>query len=171
MEESYFKDTLNLLAEEKQFVIDQISAIIAVYWSWFKLENKRILEKRKAGLSSTAQSTIAPVLEKRNRNNNGDSMDVPAIVKHYVLWKQFDNSAYRSINPHASTYIKVAKPENIIKVVGKKCTWDYEQFVETEKKLAPLRQILDAIHRTEITVISEQRKYLRRFNQKNHAIE
>lgn len=163
MEESYFKDMLNHLAKEKQCVIDQISAIIADYWSWFKLENKTLLEKRKAGLSSTLQSTIAPVLEKRNRNNNGDSMDVPAIVKHYVLWKQFDNSAYRSINPRASTYIKVAKPENIVKIVGKKCSWDYAQFVETEKKLAPLRHLLDSIHTIEITLITEQRKYLRRF--------
>jgi hypothetical protein len=133
------------------------------HWSWFKLENKTLLEKRKAGLSSTLQSTIAPVMEKRDRKNNGDTIDVPAIVKHYVLWKQFDNSAYRSRNPHASTYIKVAKPENIIKVVGKKCTWDYAQFVETEKKLAPLRYLLDSIHTTEITLITEQRKYLRRF--------
>jgi hypothetical protein len=31
MEESYFKDILNHLAEEKQCVIDQISAIIAGY--------------------------------------------------------------------------------------------------------------------------------------------
>lgn len=171
MEESYFKDILNHLAEEKQCVIEQISAIIAGYWSWFKLENKTLLEKRKAGLSATLQSTIAPVLEKRNRKNSGDTIGVPAIVKHYVIWKQFDNSGYRRKNPHTSSYIKVAKPENIINVVGKKCCGEYEKFVETEKKLAPLRQILDAIHRTEISVISEQRKYLRRFNQKNHAIE
>lgn len=165
MEESYFKDILNHLAEEKQRVIDQISAIIAGYWSWFKLENKTLLEKRKAGLSVTLQSTIAPVLERRNRKNSGDTLGAPAIVKHYVIWKQFDNSGYRRRNPHASTHIKVAKPENIIKVVGKKCSWDFAQFVETEQKLAPLRQLLDAIHNTEITLITEQRKYLRRFPQ------
>lgn len=177
MEKLFFDETLKLLAEEKSSVIYQIRVDIADYWSWFKSENQTILMQRNAGLSKQFEFTIAPVLEKRNRQRKGgtgtqdEEISVQAIDKYYLLWKQFDNTTYRRKNPHTSSYIKVAKPENIINVVGKKCSGEYEKFVETEKKLAPLRQILDAIHRTEISVISEQRKYLRRFNQKNQAIE
>lgn len=173
----YFEEALNETAGHKNEVINQISVILSDYWDWFQSQNKLVLEQRNAGLTDKVQSTIAPVLEKRvypkkgQAETEGDTQ-LPFIkpaIKYYLLWKQFDNTSYRRKNPRASSYIKVAKPENIISVVGKKCTWEHDKFVETEMKLAPLRQVLNAIHATEVTLITEQRKYVRRYHQQKEA--
>lgn len=181
MSDDYFEITLAFVAGQKTEVINQISGIISDYWDWFQAQNKKILEQRNAGLTDKTQSTIAPVVEKRSRAKKKDLVDeekspsltpsIDPVDKFYVLWKQFENNSYRRKNPRTSAYIKVAKPENIISVVGKKCTWDYDKFVETELKLAPLRQLLNAIHTTEVTLITEQRKYVRRYHQQKEASE
>lgn len=175
----YFEMALSHNAGYKNAVIYQISGILSDYWDWFQSENKLVLEQRNAGLTDKVQSTIAPVLERRayKKENqaqaraDGEALHpfIKPATKYYVLWKQFDNSSYRRKNPRASGYIKVAKPENIVSVVGKKCTWEYDKFLETEKKLAPLRQLLNAIHATEVTLITEQRKYVRRYHQQKEA--
>lgn len=179
MSDEYFEITLQDVAGRKKAVINQISVIISDYWDWFQANNKRVLEERNAGLTDKLLATIAPVIERRARAKKNDialseglatpTQKVAPVDKYYVLWKQFDNSGYRRKNPRASTHIKVANSDNTISIVGKKCSWDYNQFVETEKKLAPLRQLLNAIHATEVLLVTEQRKYLRRYHQQKEA--
>lgn len=179
MSDDYFEITLKEVGSRKTAVINQISAIISDYWDWFQANNRKILEERNAGLTDKLQATIAPVIEKRFRSKKkvtalpGNSAcqmpSIDPVNTYYVLWKQFDNNSYRRKNPRTSSHIKVAKPENTIAVVGKKCSWEYDKFVETEKQLAPLRQLLSAIHTTEVTLITEQRKYVRRYHQQKEA--
>lgn len=179
MPDDYFEITLKEVGSRKTAVINQISVIISDYWDWFQASNRKILEERNAGLTDKLQATIAPVVEKRFRSKKKvaalsanvacQMRSIEPVNTYYVLWKQFDNASYRRKNPRTSSYIKVAKPENTVAVVGKKCTWEYDKFVETEKMLAPLRQLLRAIHTTEVTLINEQRKYVRRYHQQKEA--
>lgn len=111
---------------------------------------------------------IAPVLELKKsgaKKNAGGALEGNYTSKYYINWKLFDDSSYRRFNRRASRHISVSKPENIISVVGKYCTWDFHMFCETEKQLALLRIELDGLHEAEIKIRAAQRKLARRMHQ------
>lgn len=173
MTEEFFSTSLSFMAQHKSAVIKQISDVITEYWEWFQSVNKEVLAERNAGLTTKKLAVVAPVLERKGRTKKAsEEAQEPRIFaeeKYYVIWKDFSYSAYRKINPRTSKQITVSDPDNIINVVGKKCSWDFQRFADTEAKLAPLRQLLDTIHKTEVGLVSAQRKYVRRYHQQKEA--
>lgn len=159
---------LHEISVQRDDLIAEISYVISGYWDKFVNKNIFINQQRKIGMTSEQPAHIAPVLELKKSCSRKPPSGAPEnyyISKYYINWKLFDDSSYRRFNRHASRHISVSKPENIINVVGKYCTWDFHMFCETEKKLALLRIELDGLHEAEIKIRAAQRKLARRMLQ------
>lgn len=163
---------LSEISTQRIDVINQASIILSDYWDWFAEQNNAIYHQRAAGLSSLAQAYVAPVLErkssgqkKRITESSANSPLDSYAEKYYLVWKLFDNSNYRRVNPRASKPIRIADPDKTIAIVGKHCTWEYEKFCEAELKLGALRILLDGLHDAEIRIRSAYRKMNRRYSQ------
>lgn len=163
---------LSEISTQRIDLLNQASGIICTYWDWFAEQNNTIYHQRAAGLSSLSQAYVAPVLEKRSsgqKKRTGESIENSALdsyaEKYYLVWKLFDNSNYRRVNPHASKPIRVADPDKTIAIVGKYCTWEYEKFCDAELRLGALRIVLNGLHDAEIRVRAAYRKMNRRYSQ------
>lgn len=163
---------LSEISSQRIDLLHNASGIICTYWDWFAEQNNAIYHQRAAGLSSLPQAYVAPVLEKKSSGQKkriGESIKNSPLdsyaEKYYLIWKLFDNSNYRRVNPRASKPIRVADPDKTIAIVGKYCTWEYEKFCDAELRLGALRIALNGLHDAEIRVRAAYRKIIRRYDQ------
>lgn len=160
-------DTYALLAYQQRELEQQKEALRATiqkdideYWVWFKAQNLKLSELRKAGEDVARPNSIAPVIEIKK---SGKKIDGKHIETVYVVWKNHYAKFRDDINKSLTKKVSVSKPIHSYAVldampmVMRRCTWNKTRAIELEQKLRIYRIALKGLHEASVRLRSAKR--------------
>jgi len=142
-------EAIDFLNVQQQELCDSAQELIDGYWGWFTEENNRISTERANGLTDKSVAKHAPVLS---------FVKSGSAKKPYLMWRVFDASPIRKVNPKYSGYIPMPKTGNYLEYLSKKCTWEASHATELEKQLSIIREEINGLNQAIVRLRAAERK-------------
>ncbi|WP_240224676.1 conjugative transfer protein MobI(A/C) [Rheinheimera hassiensis] len=149
------EESIQYLQIQQEELLDKADELISVYWAWFTDCNRTIKEQRNAGLTDALSGMYAPVIQ---RKKSGEG------IKPYIMWRKFEPSSIRRLNPKFSKAIKPGFDGGYMTAL-KKATWEQERAMSLEVKLNQLRLAVNALQSSIVKMRSVKRKIEKETNQ------
>lgn len=179
-EEVTSKNDINLIIDEMIVdLVNQAHHIISEYWIWTDDANQSLKDaKRQAkqigddgGVTEKKYSNIGPRVEKSKTTSGGGNEFKPRIV-----WSVYPNTPIRRIpgstdkGTKYSQFSKRIKMSNnseyrLATLANYSAGWNAQKIIETEKKLMPIREQIEALHKARV-IIKKVPKRINRITKK-----
>jgi len=142
------EESIQYLQIQQEELLDKADELISSYWAWFTDCNRTIMEQRNVGISEAKIGMFAPVIQ---RKKSGEG------TKPYIMWRKFDASSIRKLNPKYSIFIKPGFDGDYMAAL-KKATWEQERAMALEVKLNQIRMAVNTLHESAVKMRSVKRK-------------
>lgn len=145
---------------------EQAERIIADYWVWVSEANQSIRSARaqakrngdSEGVLNKKYSNIGPRIEKSKTTSGGGDY-----VKPRIVWSLYPNTAVRRMPGETARGVKFSQFGTRIKMSNNSeyrlstlarysVGWNAQKIIETEKKLMPIREQIEALHKARVAI-------------------
>ena len=166
VDERLLTDVMNEIDAEITELTNQADRIISEYWIWADDANQSIRAARAQakksgdveGVFDKKYSNIGPRIEMSKTTSGGGDC-----VKPRIVWSLYPNTTVRRIPRETAKGIKFSQFATRIKMSNNSeyrlstlakhsVGWNAQKIIETEKKLMPLREQIEALHKARVTI-------------------
>lgn len=180
-------DTINGIIDEKiEQLVNEASLIISSYWVWTDNANQSIRsakeQAKKRGdtddILKRRYSNIGPRIEKSKTTYGSRETNKPRLVWCFYPNEPIRRRAGKSANgvkfTQFATRIKMSNNSeySVSTLLKYGVGWNAQKIIETEKKLMPIREQIEALHKARVTISKVPKRINRiakKYEEYNHA--